>query len=230
MSERSQRVETSSPPFDTSVTDQLLTTTRAVRKRLDLDRPVQREVLLDCIRLSVQAPTGSNSQGWRWVVVTDQDKRTALAELYRSGGAAYMRAAAAAEPAAAEVAVDAQLARVRDSARHLLEIIDRVPALVIPCIQGRITDVRHAAGFFGSIHPAIWSFQLALRSRGLGSVWTTFHLAHEEQAADLLGIPRDVTQAALLPVAYTRGTDFKPAWRRPVEEITYWNEWGVTAR
>ncbi len=209
-----------SAPIDTEATDHLLTTTRAVRKRLDLDRPVPREVLLDCIRLAIQAPTGSNQQGWRWVIVTDPDKRARLGELYRSGGAAYMRAAAQAGSGGV------QQDRVQESARYLMEVIDRVPALVIPCIEGRITDVRHAAGFFGSIHPAIWSFQLALRSRGLGSAWTSFHLAHEEEAAELLGIPPDVTQAALLPVAYTIGTDFKPAKRRPVEEITYWDSWG----
>jgi nitroreductase len=207
--------------FDTSVTDQLLSTTRAVRKRLDLDRPVEREVLMECLRLAIQAPTGSNRQGWHWVVVTDAGQRAGLAELYRSGGEAYARALGE----AARTATGRQ-ARVMESASHLLEVIDRVPVLVIPCIEGRIKDVGQAAGFFGSIHPAIWSFQLALRSRGLGSAWTTFHLAHERQAAELLGIPYDdVTQAALLPVAYTIGTDFRPAKRRPVEEITHWNSW-----
>ncbi len=211
-------------PFDTSVTDQLLSTTRAVRKRLDLERPVEPEVLLECLQLAVQAPTGSNSQGWRWVVVTDQAKRTRLGELYRSGGSRYMSSRPPSEPG------DTQRERVYDSAKHLLEIIDRVPVLVIPCIEGRITDVSQAAGFFGSIHPAVWSFQLALRSRGLGSVWTTFHLAHEKEAAELLGIPSNVTQAAMLPVAYTVGTKFRPADRPPVEEITYWDDWGATAR
>lgn len=205
-------------PFDTAVTDQLLSTTRAVRKRLDLDRPVEQEVIMDCLRLSTQAPTGSNAQNWRWVIVTEQGLRAKLAELYRAGGEAYLRATD--QPAAST-----QQARVRDSARYLLDVMDRVPVLVIPCLLGRVKDVRHAAAFFGSIHPAIWSFQLALRSRGLGSVWTTFHLAHEEAAADLLGIPDDVTQAAMLPVAYTIGTDFRPAVRRPVETLTFWNSW-----
>ncbi len=201
--------------------DWLLSTTRAVRKRLDLDRPVEPEVILECLRLAVQAPTGSNSQGWRWVVVTDPAKRAKLAELYRSGGEAYFRAGAGRE-------LDGQAARVRDSSSYLLEVIDRVPVLVIPCLQGRLKRVEHAAGFFGSIHPAIWSFALALRARGLGSVWTTFHLAHEREAAELLGIPEDVTQAAMLPVAYTIGTDFKPADRPPVEQITYFDGWGRT--
>ncbi|HEX6470884.1 MAG TPA: nitroreductase family protein [Streptosporangiaceae bacterium] len=210
-----------SRPFDTRVTDHLLSTTRAVRKRLDLDRPVEREVLMECLRLAIQAPTGSNSQGWHWVIVTDAAKRAGLADLYRAGGEAYFSAMGRNTQTAS-----GQQARVLDSARHLLEVIDHVPVLVVPCIEGRITDVRQAAGFFGSIHPAIWSFQLALRSRGLGSAWTTFHLAHERQAAELLGIPYDdVTQAALLPVAYTVGTDFRPAKRRPAEEITHWNSW-----
>lgn len=210
------------PPLDVNVTDQLLTTTRTVRKRLDLDRPVERDVLLDCLRLAIQAPTGSNQQGWRWLVVTDPDKRAGLAELYRAGGERYLRRT---DPNASAAG---QQARVLDSARYLLDVIDRVPVLVVPCIEGRIDDVRHAAAFFGSIHPAIWSFQLALRSRGLGSAWTTFHLMYEEQAADLLGIPDNVTQAAMLPVAYTLGTDFKPAKRRPIEELTYWDEWSTS--
>jgi nitroreductase len=213
-----------SQPIDTSVTDHLLSTTRAVRKRLDLDRPVEREVLIDCLRLAIQAPTGSNSQGWRWMVVTDPGKRMELARLYRSGGEAYLGAAS--RDGEAVTAVTGQQARVVESAIHLVEIIDRVPVLVIPCIEGRINDIRRAAGFFGSIHPAIWSFQLALRSRGLGSTLTTFHLAYEREAAEVLGIPYDrVTQAAMLPVAYTIGTEFRPAKRRPVEEITYWDTW-----
>jgi nitroreductase len=229
------------PPTYVEATDWLLSTTRAVRKRLDLDRPVEPEVILDCLRLAVQAPTGSNSQGWRWVVVTDPDKRAKIAEFYRSGGQAYLRRMAASAAAAAASGPrtirdpgitpgprDAQMARVRDSSGYLLEVIDRVPVLVIPCIRGRITDIADAAGFFGSIHPAIWSFALALRSRGLGSVWTTFHLSHERETAELLGIPENVTQAALLPVAYTKGTDFQPADRRPVQEVTYWDSWGET--
>lgn len=207
-----------SHPIDTSVTDHLLATTRAVRKRLDLDRPVEPEVIMDCLRLATQAPTGSNAQTWRFVVVTDPDKRAKLAELYRAGGEAYMRNQD-------QPPTSTQQGRVRDSARYLLAVMDRVPVLVIPCLLGRVRDVRHAAAFFGSIHPAIWSFQLALRSRGLGSAWTTFHLAHEEAAAEILGIPDDVTQAAMLPVAYTIGTNFRPAARRPVEELTYWDTW-----
>ncbi len=211
-------------PFDLAEVDRLLSTTRAVRKRLDLDRPVERDVLLDCIRLSQQAPTGSNNQGWRWVVVTEDETKAKLAELYRKAGGAYLNAA---KQNLAE-GLD-QTARVLDSAAYLAENLERVPVHVIPCIKGRVPEGSPTAmwaGFLGSILPAVWSFQLALRARGLGSCWTTFHLAYEQEAAQILGIPPDVTQVALLPVAYTKGTDFKPADRPPPERIVHWDRWG----
>jgi nitroreductase len=211
-------------PFDLAETDRLLSTTRAVRKRLDLGRPVERAVIEDCIRLSQQAPTGSNAQGWRWVVVTDADKRKALADLYRRAGGDYLAASGRDQRAQS----DAQYRRVYDSAIYLLDHLHEVPVHVIPCIHGKLppgTPSGMAAGFYGSIYPAVWSFMLALRSRGLGSVITTIHLGLADEAAKLLEIPDNVTQAALLPVAYTKGDDFKPAARRPVEEITYWNGW-----
>ncbi len=214
----------SSPPFDLAVTDRLLSTTRSVRKRLDLDRPVPAETLLECLRLAVQAPTGSNSQGWRWIVVTDADKRRELARLYREGGEGYLRASAS-------QAMDPQTKRVYESAIHLTETLEKVPVHVVPCIQGRAESTLNAmsASIYGSILPAVWSFMLALRSRGLGSAWTTLHLVKEREAAEVLGIPYDsVTQVALLPVAYTVGTDFKPASRPPVESVTYWNSWGAS--
>jgi len=203
--------------FDQSQTDALLSTTRAVRKRLDLDRDVPDGVLLECLQLAVQAPTGSNRQSWRWLVVRDQAKKEALAELYRDAGGAYLaEAAKSVDPAT-------QTGRVMDSANYLAENLGRVPVMVIPMIVGRLEDnaTNAAAGLLGSIIPAMWSFQLALRSRGLGSCYTTLHLGREQQAAELLEIPDHMTQAGLLPVAYTLGTDFKPANRAPVAEITY---------
>jgi nitroreductase len=211
-------------PFDLEQTDHLLSTTRAVRKRLDLKREVGRDVLLDCIRLSQQAPTGSNSQGWRWLIVTDPAKKQALAELYRKSGADYLSQGAK----QAKASGHEQTGRVLDSATYLAENLERVPVHVIPCLKGRLpanTPSGMMAGYWGSIFPAVWSFQLALRSRGLGSVITTLHLAAEAEAAALLGIPDDVTQCALLPVAYTVGDEFKPAERTPPENITYWEEW-----
>jgi nitroreductase len=207
--------------FDLAVTDLLLSTTRSVRKRLDLTRPVEESVILDCIRLAVQSPTGGNSQGWRWIVITDKERRAELARLYNDSGRQYL---------AAQVnnATDSQTRKVYESALHLAEVLAEVPVHVIPCIQGRGDNLPNvgASSFYGSIIPAAWSFMLALRSRGLGTAWTTLHLFKENEAAELLGIPEDVTQVALLPVAYTVGTDFKPAARDPVEKITYWDTWG----
>ncbi|MHB1928531.1 MAG: nitroreductase family protein [Acidimicrobiales bacterium] len=207
------------PPFDLAVTDALLSTTRSVRKRLDLDRPVEQDVILDCLRLAQQAPTGSNSQGWRWVVVTDPELRARLAELYREASADYFGAE---RPGA-----DDQTLRVRDSAVYLRDNLQRVPVHVIPCINGRVdgSSNAEAAGFYGSILPAAWSFMLALRARGLGSAWTTLHLGREKEVAALLGIPDNVTQVALLPVAYTVGTDFKPAARPSVDRIVHVDGW-----
>jgi nitroreductase len=206
---------------DTAVTDHLLSTTRAVRKRLDLNRRVEPDVILDCLRLAQQAPTGSNAQGWQWMVVTDPDKRAGLADIYREASADYF-ASPAGDPA------DEQTQRVRSSALYLRDNLHLVPVHVIPCIRGRADRVppNQAAGFYGSILPAGWSFLLALRSRGLGAAWTTLHLPLASRAAELLGIPEDYTQVALFPVAYTLGTDFKPAKRPPVETIVHWDSWG----
>lgn len=213
-----------STPFDLSITDELLSTTRAVRRRLDLERPVERDVLLDCIRLSQQAPTGGNQQGWSWVVVTDAGKRKALAELYSASGDVYLPMA---RKAAAEQG-DEQSTRVYDSALYLNEILADVPVHVVPCMQGRLPEGGGnpaAAAMYGSIFPAVWSFQIALRSRGLGSALTTIHLYKEAEVAELLGIPDDWSQVALLPVAYTKGTDFKHAVRPGPETITHFDGW-----
>lgn len=207
--------------MDIASVDELLTTTRSVRKRLDLTRPVGRDVILECLQLAMQAPTASNAQDWRWLVITDADKRAAIAEIYRSIGAEYLANAAANE-------ADPQTRRVYSSALSLTETLADVPVHVIPCLQRRFdgNDLLVASSAWASIIPAGWSFLLALRSRGLGSVWTTMHLAKEKEVADLLGIPATVTQAALFPVAYTVGTDFRPASRPPAETITFWDSWG----
>lgn len=207
--------------MDVASVDELLTTTRAVRKRLDLTRPVPREVILECIRIAMQAPTSSNAQDWRWLVVTDADKRAAIAEIYRKSGAEYLAYAA-------ENATDPQTRRVYRSAHGLTDTLADVPVHVIPCLAERFDPTNHliAASGWASIIPAGWSFLLALRSRGLGSVWTTLHLAKEREVGEVLGIPPTVMQAALFPVAYTIGTDFRPATRPPAETITFWDTWG----
>lgn len=195
--------------------DQLLSTTRAVRKRLDLDRPVPRELVEECLRLGLQAPTSSNQQDWQFVVVTDGGVRAGLADLYRRAVADYYGATELTEDS---VGSDQFLAH------HLQE----VPVHVIPCIPGRTDSepVTEQAARWASIIPATWSFMLAARARGLGTAWTTFHLDYEREAAELLGIPFDqYMQAALIPVAFTKGTDFKPGRRKAVEDVLHWDRW-----
>ena len=203
--------------------DELLSTTRAVRRRLDLERPVEREVLEECLRLGQQAPVASYQENWHFVVVTDPDKRAALGELWREFGLRYLGARP--EP---EAGLPAGTQRLLDSVWFLIDHIGDVPVHVIPCIEGR-TDgkpVPMQASRWGTIVPAVWSFMLAARSRGLGTCWTTFHLAHEREAAELLGIPYDdVMQAALIPVAYTIGTEFRPARRKPLDDVVHWDGW-----
>ena len=203
--------------FDLDTVDRLLTTTRAVRKRLDMSRPVPVEVILECLRLAVQAPSGSNAQTWRWLVVNDPDVTRALAELYQNPPPRP-----SASPTQPSVPDTAQQRRVLESARYLTEHMHEVPAMVVPCIL----EAGGAAGWAPSIYPAVWSFLLALRSRGLGSVITTVHLFRKSEAAALLGVPDGYAQACLLPVAYYSGDDFKPAARRPVEEVAFLNHWG----
>lgn len=207
--------------FDLTQTDHLLTTTRAVRKRLDLERPVPRELILECLEIALQAPTGGNTQRWRWVVVDDPDKKARLADMYREGWTPYLESQK-------QVRVDQGLdpdTRVSDSADYLADHFHEVPAMLVPCLLDR----GDGPGFWGSIMPAVWSFMLAARSRGLGTALTTIHLFREQDAAEVLGIPETVSQAALIPVGYYTGDDFKPAKRRPASEITYWNSWKNTA-
>jgi nitroreductase len=212
--------------------DALLTTTRAVRKRLDFTRPVARPVLEECLRIAQQAPTGSNLQNWHFVVVTDAAKRHALAELYRKGWAIYLTLPIAAGNLTFEDPQrTAQQVRVMASAQYLADHMHEAPVLVVPCIRlpdGRCESqpVVIQASMWGSIAQAGWSFMLAARARGLGTTWTTLHLLFEEEAAQILGIPyAGVNQAGMIPVAYTRGTRFSPAQRAPLDTMVHWEAW-----
>lgn len=212
--------------MDTSVTDHLLSTTRSVRRKLDLDRPVEQDVLEECLRLALQAPTPGNAQAWRWLIIRDQGVKDRLAEVFRRVGTAYLETNIA---AAGEAINQPAIARGFASGQHLIDVIDRVPVYVIPCLQGKpLGDNAADAAFYGGIFPAVWNLQLALRSRGLGSTLTTYHLVHEAETAEILGIPDDVTQVGLLPIAYTTVPDFKPAPRVPLEEVAYLDGWGNT--
>lgn len=211
--------------MDTVVVDQLLTTTRAVRRKLDLERPVELEVILECLRIAVQAPTAGTTQAWRWLVVRDQDTRTALGALFREVGNEYLRRKVEAAGAHAD---SPGFKRSLASAQHLVDVIERVPVFVIPCMLGRPEGGNDAlAVFYGGIFPAIWNFQLALRSRGLGSTLTTYHLEREADAAAILGIPDDVTQVALIPIGYATTGTFGPGRRQAVEDLTYLDSWGT---
>jgi nitroreductase len=217
--------------MDLKAADELLTTTRSVRKRLDLDRPVPPELIAECIEIALQAPTGSNAQGWHFMVVTDAGKRAEIARCYKETLAGYLKMQEAAGPrwTAPDDPRAAQAERVRESALFLADNMHRVPVHVIPCIEGRVetAGVMAQASIYGSILPAAWSFMLAARARGLGMAWTTLHLAHEKEISKLLGIPETYTQTALLPVAYFKGKEFRVAKRLPARELTSWNSWGT---
>ncbi len=208
--------------------DEVLTTTRSVRKRLDFDRPVERAVVEEALEIALQAPTGSNRQGWHWIVIEDAAKRQAVADVYRQNFEQY-RALPPAEYPEGDSRRERQGA-VRDSAGYLADNFHRAPMLLIPCLWGRLDNasVVQGAGAWGSLLPAVWSFMLALRERGLGSAWTTSHLMNdgEQRVAEILGIPFDkVTQGGLFPIAYTKGTDFKPAKREPLAKVLHWDGW-----
>jgi nitroreductase len=210
--------------IDVAAADHLLTTTKQVRQRLDLTRPVPRELLLECIDIASHAPMGGNLERNRWLVIDDPELKAAIAEPYQAVGRPYLAANESDH-------VDDRQRRVIDSATFLVDHIADVPAMVIAMRLDRLSDDARnfeVAGYHGSVAPGVWSFQLAARARGLGSAWTTFHLVYERRIAELLGIPESVTQIALLPVAYYTGDTFHPAPRRPASEITYFNHWKQT--
>jgi len=208
--------------------DELLATTRTVRKRLDFDRPVPRALIKECIELAIQAPSGSNTQRWHFIVVEDQETKDKLADIYRRQFAEYEKIDG---PQYAESDPRQEASgRVKSSASYLADNFHRAPAILIPCQDGRPEKMGGSqiavASYFGSILPAVWSFMLAARARGLGTAWTTMHLAHERDAAEVLGIPYErVAQVAMIPVAFTIGTDFKRSTRLGADEVIHWNAW-----
>jgi nitroreductase len=205
--------------------DELLTTTRSVRKRLDLDRPVPAELIRECLEVALQAPSGSNQQGWHWIVVTDPGLRAQIGDYYRRSYEAYRTAR---EERNAQLSADRQAvgARVASSADHLAERMGEVPVHVIACLTvGGELPAGNQAGLWGSLLPAAWNFQLAARARGLGSAWTTLHLRYEKEIGELLGIPPQVRQGVLLPTAYYTGETFRPAPREPLDTVLHLDRW-----
>src|SRR5262245_46568712 len=206
--------------------DEVLTTTRAVRKRLDLSRPVPRATVEECLAIALQAPNGSNLNTWSWIAVDDRARVARMAEIYDAGLDDFVRSLGAATGANYAGASIPGFERIDGSVRHLREHLHEVPVLVVPLFAGRTENAStfFQASLWGSIVQAVWSFMLALRTRGLGSCWTTGHLQREREMAELLGIPHQrFTQVGLFPVAYTRGNKFAPAWRKPVGEVLGWN-------
>jgi nitroreductase len=208
--------------------NELLTTTRAVRKRLDLSRPVERAVVEECVDIATQAPTGSNRQGWQFVFVDDPVTKEALADLYGRSFDPYIGGPQPEYPEGDSRREGSD--RVRESARYLRQHFHEVPVMMVPCMTPRVAEeqapVVMQASYWGSLLPAVWSFMLAARARGLGTAWTTLHLVYEREAAEVLGIPHaDVAQGGLIPVAYTVGTDFKAAPRIPLDQVVHWNAW-----
>ncbi|MGB8861759.1 MAG: nitroreductase family protein [Ilumatobacteraceae bacterium] len=210
--------------------DELLSTTRAVRKRLDLQRPVSDELIRECIEMAMQSPSGSNNMTMQFVVVRDATKRAAIGEVYRQCYGIYSQLDGIyiGSIDKGSDAANAQQARSATSADFLGEHMGEAPALVIACTHGRADGLpgMMAASVFGNVLPAMWSFMLAARARGLGTCWTTIHLMMEQQIAEIVGIPFDsVQQVCLSPLAYTAGTDFKPAARPPADSIIHWDQW-----
>jgi nitroreductase len=204
---------------------ELLTTTRTVRKRLDLGRPVERDVIEECLRIAFQAPNGSDQQTWNWVLVDDAETRGEMARIYMAALQDYIsRPRTKTDPRPPQTP---KQERMTASVMHLMEHMHEVPVLLVPTFHGRCEQgtVFDQASRWGSIVPGIWSFMLALRLHGLGSAWTTLHLHREREMGELLGIPATETQAGLFPIAYTIGTDFKPADRSSSEERIHWNHW-----
>ncbi|MSR15546.1 MAG: nitroreductase family protein [Gammaproteobacteria bacterium] len=223
-------------PLDLASVDHVLTTTRSVRQRLDLERKVPEALIKEALNVALQAPTGANTQTWRFVVVTEAAAKARIADLYRQAAGLYVEGKTSLsrtgvtmlrEYAATDLRQQQREALIK-SGGYLMEHLQEVPVMIIPCIESRFEheDVFTQASMWGSILPATWSLMLALRARRLASAWTTLHLIFEQEISALLGIPADVTQAALLPVAWLKGGDLKAAKRLPLEEVTYWNRWG----
>jgi nitroreductase len=211
--------------------DELLSTTRAVRRKLDLTRPVPTDVVRECVEVAIQAPSGSNMQPWRFIVITDPEKRRALADIYRRAFAIYRESPfAASKILTGEPEHDAVQQRVMSSAEYLTERLHEVPVLVVPCVEGWTDGMPERLSYatmLGSVIPAAWSFCLAARARGLGTSWTTLHLLFEEEAAELLGVPYEtVRQVALIPVAYAKETGFRQGYRMPADEVIRLDSFG----
>ena len=210
--------------FDLEQTDRLLLTTKQIRKRMDMSRSVPREQILECIDIASRAPMGSNAERNKWLIIEDPDLKMQIAELYRLNAEPYFEFGRTVE-------TDARGDRVASSAQYLSDNMHEVPAMVSPLRLDRVENESsgHQSGWYGSVLPGVWSLQLALRARGIGSCWTTLHLGSEAEVAEILGIPETVTQVCMLPVGYYTGDSFSVTPRRPAADITFIDRWGNKA-
>lgn len=203
--------------------DELLTSTRSARRTLATEAPVDLDVVRECLGLALHAANGTNQQSWRWLVVTDPEKRRVLAGHYRDG---YLEMTGG---LIADQLPDDAFGRIMTSTEWLVEHLAEVPVFVIPCYRPYLpsdgAELFQAATLYGSIFPAVWNLQLALRSRGYGSCITTLHLRRAAEVAELLGIPEGFTQGCLLPVARLRDPSPRPAPRKPLAEVTAIDHW-----
>jgi nitroreductase len=207
--------------------DELLTTTRSVRRRLDLSRPVPIALIRECLEIALQAPSGSNRQSWHWIVITDAAQRAAIGDIYRRAVDGYLNSSGSAAKLFADDASRTQVQqRVGNSVAYLGEKMGDAPVLVVPCLRtGSSLPAGNQAGLWGSLLPAEWTYVLAARARGLGTAWTTLHLAHEAEVAEVLELPDGVHTGVLIPTAYYTGETFKPAHREPLDSVLHRDRW-----
>ena len=199
--------------LDLSSVDTVLSTTRSVRRKLDLSRPVEPEVIYECINLSTQAPMGLGGESWRFLVVTERERKEKIAEIYKG---LIMRL------------IEERGVPIKPTQHALIERLPQMPALIFVCIIGEPpgAEVSSQIGFYGSILPTAWSLMLALRSRNLGSTWTSVLASQQTEIAEILEVPDGVVQTVMFPVAYTKGAKLKRAERQDARHLTYWNSWG----
>jgi nitroreductase len=214
--------------IDIANADKLLTTTRSVRRRLDFSRPVAPALIQECLDVALQAPTGGNLQMWRFVVVTDADKRRAIADIYRKAWEVYLQAAPTTYAYRDDDPRAAAHPRVVSSSQYLADHLEQAPVFLVPCVMGRVDGLPHfrVVTTLASVLPAVWSFMLAARARGLGTCMTTLTLMHEQEVAAVLGIPDNVSQCGLIPVAHYTGDTFRAVDRLPAERVVSWDTWG----
>jgi len=216
------------PSIDIDSVDIALSTTRSVRRRIAWERPVEREVIEQCIDVATQAPTGLSAEAWRFLILVDPERKARMAEIYRG---AFAELGAVRADYARRTGIEPP--REKPAHRFLAERMHEMPALILVCSHGRpdaqADTVARQVGFYGSVLPAAWSLMVALRARGIGSTWTSLHLMRERETAAAFGIPDDVTQTVLLPIGYTRDAVLRRATRKPAHQVTFWDDWGTRA-